>query len=260
MLSLSGRPRWPALIALLIGLARACPAQEVMSLRIGIAPDTAPLAFVEDGVVRGMEVDLALALARELDVEPQLLRLPARRLVTALRGGRIDLIFTTLPTDELDALGLSVGPPLLRTGQMALLRHEDLPRYSRQFDLLSTDQRVGYERGSLGARFVQHRMPKAERVPLTDAATGINALRDGDIDLFVGDAPTIWSVASDPDETALAGLFRPLTDGRLAWAMRDEDSALIRDIRRTVNRWRSDGTLQTVVNRWLPIQIQVLDE
>jgi polar amino acid transport system substrate-binding protein len=260
MTPLSRPRRWPALIALLIGVTSACPAEEVMSLRIGIAPDTAPLAFAEDGVVRGIEVDLALALARDLGVEPQLLRLPARRLVTALRGGRIDLIFTTLPTAELNALGLSVSPPLLRTGQMALVRREDLPSYSRHIDLLITDRRVGYERGSLGARFVQQRMPKADRVPLLDAATGITALREGEIDLFVGDAPTVWSIASNPDETGLAGLFRPLTDGRLAWAVRDEDNALIRDIRRTVDRWRRDGTLRRVIDRWLPIQIQVLDE
>ena len=231
-----------------------------MSLRVGIAPDTAPLAFVEEGVVRGIEVDLALALAKELDIEPQLLRLPARRLVTALRGGRIDLIFTTLPTTELSALGLSDSPPLLRTGEMALVRREDLPRFSRQIDLLTTDRRIAYERGSLAARFVQHRMPNAERVPLPDAAAGIAALRDGEVDLFIGDAPTVWSIASNPDESELAGLFRPLTDGRLAWAVRDEDNALIRDIRRTVERWRRDGELGTIINRWLPIQIQVLDE
>ncbi len=245
---------------LLTGIAATHAGEAVLSLRIGIAPDTPPLAFIEDGVVRGIKVDLALALARELAVEPQLQRLPARRLVTALRGGRIDLIFTTLPTTELTTLGLAVSPPLLRTGQMALVRQEDLPRYSRRIDLLASDRRVGYERGSLGARFVQHRLPNAERVPLADAATGIAALRAGEIDLFVDDAPTVWSIASNPEETALAGLFRPLTDGRLAWAVRDDDTALARDIRRTVDGWRRDGTLQNIINRWLPIQIEVGDE
>lgn len=250
-------PPLTLLLLLLLSPPLVAAAEESLSLRIGIAPDTPPLAFVEDGVVHGIEVDLALALARELDVEPQLQRLPARRLVTALRGGRIDLVFTALPDEELTALGLRVSPPLLRTGQMALVRQVDLPRYRRQLDLLATGRRVGYERGSLGARFVQHRLPNAQRVPLSDAAAGIAALRAGEIDLFIDDAPTVWSIAGNPDETTLAGIFRPLTDGRLAWAVRDEDNALARDIRRTIERWRRDGTLRTLINRWLPIQIQI---
>ena len=253
------RPRgYAVLLIVLILTATPAPAGEP-TLRFGIAADTPPLAFSDDGVLRGLEIDLARALCQDLGMEMRLRALPRPRLVEALRGGRIDVFLGTLPPDELQVLRLAASEPVMETGQMALIRTDDLPTFARAVDLITTHRRVGYERGSAGARFVQANLTQAERVPLADAAVGVAALRRGDIDVFVHDATTVWAVAAAAEETQLIGLFRPLTDERLAWFVRDQDQPLLAAIDGVISDWRANGRLATLINRWLPIQVRVGD-
>jgi polar amino acid transport system substrate-binding protein len=247
------------ILAFLLGRAAtaANPGHDIASLSIGISAVGAPMAFFEQGVLRGLEVDLARALAEAMGMELRLNEMPQPRLLDALRGGRIDLALSTLPEPELAALGLVAGEPLLGLGQMALIRAEDVARYARPVDIITTSDRAGYQRGSAGARFVQAKLPAAERVPVPNATWGIAALRAGDIDIFIHDATTIWSVATDVNERDLIGIFHPFTEERLAWTMRAEDEVLRRNLNLIVRSWRDSGKLQSMINRWIRVQVEV---
>ena len=227
------------------------------SLRFGVSAGGAPMAFFDHGVLRGLEVDLARALADAMNAQLRLQEMPQPRLIDALRGGRIDLVLSTLPETDLRALGLVASATLLSTGQMALIRAEDIATFGRLLDIITTRARVGYQRGSAGARFVQANLPNAERVPVADATWGIAALRAGDIDLFVHDATTVWAIAADPDETELLGIFRPLTEERLAWVMRAEDEVLQRNVNNIIRSWHESGSLNGLINRWVRTQVEV---
>lgn len=261
------RARLPPLCLLLclpaLGLwafaAAAQPARdtEAAALRLGVAASRAPLAFFDQGVMRGLVIDLARALARELDMELQVREMPEARLVDALRGGRIDLTLSTLPPTDLGALGLAASDSLFQTGQMALIRAQDLTRFSRTVDIITTEARVGYQQGTAGARFVQNGMPAAERVPFADVGDGLFALRRGDVELFVHEAPTVWAVATDAAEEQLLGIFQPLTDERAAWVLRAEDIALLTGVDLVLRGWRESGRLNRMVNRWIPIRVEV---
>jgi ABC-type amino acid transport substrate-binding protein len=246
-------------VASLIGLETGHANEDAPSLRIGISVSGAPMAFVERGVLRGLEVDLAHALAKAMDRQLLLHEMPQPRLIDALRGGRIDLVMSTLQATDLDALGLTASAPLLRTGQMALIRQEDIAIYGRLVDIITTTARVGYQRGSAGARFVQANLSEAERVPVANPVWGIAALRAGDIDIFIHEATTIWAVAGNPNERALLGIFLPLTDERLSWVMRAEDELLRRNVNSIIRTWRDSGSLTGLINRWIRIQVEVAD-
>lgn len=251
---------WILGLALLLpAILSAQPISEVerATLRLGVSASGAPLAFFDQGVLRGLIVDLARALAETLDRELQVQEMPEARLVDALRGGRLDLILSTLPETDLAALGLAASTPLFETGQMALIRTEDIGRFGRPVDLIITDARVGYQQGTAGARFVQSGMPQAERVPFADVDLGIEALRRGDVDVFIHEAPTVWAVATDGAEAQLLGIFQPLTDARAAWIVRAEDQLLRAGIELVLRQWRETGRLNRIVNRWIPLRVQV---
>ncbi len=226
-------------------------------MRLGVSAHGAPLAFFDQGVLRGLVIDLARALAQDLDMELQVREMPEARLVDALRGGRIDLTLSTLPPTDLHALGLAASGSLLQTGQMALIRAHDLGRFSRTLDIITTDTRIGYQQGTAGARFVQNSMPAAERVPFADVEDGILALRRGDVDLFIHEAPTIWAVATDAAEEQLLGIFQPLTNERAAWVLRAEDERLLSGVNLLLRDWRESGRLGRMVDRWIPIRVEV---
>ncbi|MCF7983732.1 MAG: transporter substrate-binding domain-containing protein [Thiohalocapsa sp.] len=249
-----------ALSAMLAGtLAEPAPAvaEEGPSLRVGIAASGPPMAFFEDGVLHGLEVDLARALADRLGRELQLRQMAEPRLIDGVRGGRVDLALSTLPDSDLEALGLQASSALLETGQMALIRIDDAPHYGRPIDLMTTSARVGYQWGTAGARFVQANFPNAQRIPFPDAASAVAALRSGHLDVVVHDATTVWDVAAAPGEETVMGIFKPLTDQRLAWVVRSEDVLLARAIDAAIADWGNSGRLRELINRWIRIRVEV---
>jgi len=86
---------------------------------------------------------------------------------------------------------------------------------------------------------------------------GIEALRRGDVDVFIHEAPTVWAVATDGAEAQLLGIFQPLTDARAAWIVRAEDQLLRAGIELVLRQWRETGRLNRIVNRWIPLRVQV---
>jgi polar amino acid transport system substrate-binding protein len=215
------------------------------------------MAFFERGVLRGLEVDLARALADSLGRELQLKEMPEPRLIDGVRGGRVDLILSALPDGDLEALGLRAVSALLETGQMALIRIDEASRYSRPIDLMTTSARVAYQWGTSGARFVQAHFPNAERIPYPDAQSAVAALRAGDVDVVVHDATTAWAIAADAREDDVMGVFSPLAVEHLAWVAREEDALLRRSVDAVLSDWRSSGRLQEIINRWIRIRVQV---
>ncbi|WP_462321399.1 substrate-binding periplasmic protein [Halochromatium sp.] len=247
----------PLLLMPIQGLAAATSPQ---ALAFAISLNSPPLAFKRGGVVKGLEVDLARALAAALERELSLHALPEPRLIDALRGGRVDILLSALPGEELTALGLTASTPVLDSGQMAIIRTEDLARFPRVIDLKLTDERVGYQRASLGARLVQARLPRAERVPFADATAAIAALRAREITVFIHDATTAWALAANPNETELTGLFRPLSREQLRFVTRSEETQLQRELAQVLDEWRRSGELERMIRRWIPIQIRISDD
>ena len=53
------------------------------------------------------------------------------------------------------------------------------------------------------------------------------------------------------------GLYRPLTDEYLAWAVRKKDKALAETLNGSLDSLKKDGTLNRIMGRWIPIQVKV---
>jgi ABC-type amino acid transport substrate-binding protein len=84
---------------------------------------------------------------------------------------------------------------------------------------------------------------------------GVAALRKGEIDVFIHDAPTIWRIAGNPGEQQLKGLYWRLTDEYLAWAVRKEDEPLRFAINRELTQIRQSGRLTEILSRWAGLRI-----
>lgn len=243
-------------IIVLLSLGSVATAGDI-ELRVGIARESSlPLATLDQGVLSGLAIDLARLLTEQLDMGLQLSLLPERDLVSALKGGRIDVMLSTMPQHELRALHLLASEPLLETGQLALVRPQDLERFTRPIDVLSTRGKVGYERGTTAARVVHQRMPLAQRIPFPSAAQALLALEQAEIDLLVLDAMLAWNQLANPDAPPLAALLHPLLTEHLVWTVREQDVHLLARINAALTQWQSDTTLAHVISRWIPMRIE----
>jgi polar amino acid transport system substrate-binding protein len=237
-------------------LAFAARAADPPVLRVGTSADYPPLTFYEGGQVKGIEADFARELEQGMKRRVEIQRMPFVDLIPALVAGRIDLIMSGMSVTPERRERVRFTEPYLRVGQMALVRNADLPDRPRR-GLSDTPQiRIGFRPGTTGETYLRSAIKQAQLVPMDSIEAGVQALRDKRIDYFVHDAPTIWRIVGGllSTETELTGLYRPLTEEYLAWAVRKDDAALADQLNTALAQWRAEGRLDVVLDSWIRVR------
>ena len=232
---------------------RVAPQAEVPAnaLRVGVTSSYPPIVFRQAGQITGVEADLARLLGARLGRPAHFVEVAWDQQVEALLARRTDIIMSGMSVTEARAVRIAFTDPYLEGGLMAAVRTEDAPRYASRDALLQTSATVGVIERTTGDVFVQQNFPNARRVALTVASDGALALRRRTIDVFVHDGPAIaWLVAAN--EADLAGRWEPLNRESLAWGVRRDDTQLLAQINEILGAWKTDGTLNDVLVRWLP--------
>lgn len=256
------RRAWWALPFLIAGLAMGCAGESGKSLfgnrpalRVGVSPTYPPVIFERDGAVMGIEADLARSVGEALGRRIVFERYPFSALIDALEKGEIDVVMSGMSITPEREERIRFTAPYLKVGQLALIRSSELVRLGRRRSIHRSGARVGYERGTTGEDFVATRLIRATSFAFDDVDSGIRSLRAGRIDFFVHDAPTVWRLAGDPASNDLQGLYHPLTEEHLAWAVRPEDTKLHALLETTLSHWRREGLIGPIVNRWIPVRV-----
>ena len=241
-------------IFLLIGAGGALAAE---ALRVGFSPDYPPLVYKQDGRVVGIEADNARAVGEILARPITLVELPFEQLIPALVAGRIDVIMSGLSATAQRSKQVAFTDAYMRVGQMAILHKDKVARFAQPWSIYREGVRVGVERGTTGDAFAQRELKDAKISYYDDSAAAFEGLRRDEIDLYVHDAPTSWQLAQSMENDDLISLYAPLTEEMLAWAVRLEDAALAAELNQALALMKSNGTLQYILNRWIPVKIEV---
>jgi ABC-type amino acid transport substrate-binding protein len=223
--------------------------------RIGISPNYPPLAYKFRGQLVGLEVDFAIQLGKELDKQITFVETPWSEIIPALTEGKIDIIMSGMSITEDRAKLVSFTEPYMQIGQMALVRARDEAAFSNLERFFDTTARVGFVSNTTGEQAAKETFSKAKLVPQPTAEDGVAALRQGRIDVFIHDAPTVWRIGGNPGERELIGLYWPLTEESLAWAVRKSDVPLQFALSSKVKEWKLNGRLKQLSSRWIIMRI-----
>lgn len=221
-------------------------------LRIGVVADSPPLVFRQDGQWCGVEADLGRALAARLGMKPAFISCPRDRLDAALLDGKVDILMAGTTLSENRRVQMDFASPYLVVGQAALVRQPDLPRVNTQIKIRSVAARVGVVEGSPGDRLVSRYFTHASRVAFPNAEEAADALCQGQIDMLIYDAPAAWWL-SLRHETRLAVAPPLFAREEVAWAFRRSSVALREDANQALTDWQKDGTLESILRRWIPV-------
>ncbi len=227
------------------------------TLRVGVSPTYPPVIFEFEGEIVGIEADLARLVGDALGRRIVFERYPFPELLGALERGEIDVVMSGLSVTPERAEQVRFTLPYMRVGQLALIRSSDIARFGRIHLIRRAGARVGYERGTTGERFVATKLLRSRSFAFDDIDSGIRSLRAGRIDFFVHDAPTVWRLAGDPASRDLQGLYRPLTEEHLAWAVRADDTQLLTLLDTTLEHWKREGRIEPIVDRWIPVRVML---
>ncbi len=228
-------------------------------LHVGIAPNYPPLAFLQNGVLAGVEPDLAQQIGKQTGRRIVYEILPFEQLLNSLQAGTVDVVMAGMSrTPERQAV-VSFCDPYLQVGQMLLIREKDLSRFPKALFDQQAAVRIGVERGSTGEAYALKTFAWGAVVHFDSTEAGVRALEQGGIDCLIHDAPTIWRFSANlsTQHPGLVGLYEPLTDEPLAWAVRKQDTALLNLLNTELARMRQAGTLQAILHKWIPTRVQV---
>jgi polar amino acid transport system substrate-binding protein len=192
-------------------------------------------------------------VGQELGAEIAFVPMPFPDLVAALAAGKVDVVMSGLSVTEERSERVLFTDPYLRVGQMALIRADDLGRTADGID--GEGVRVGVKKGTTGEGWAQANLSTAEVVSFDSIEEGTKALREDEVDYVVHDAPTVWRLTGrfETRDDSLAGIYRPLTEEYLAWAVQAGDADLAKRLNAALATLRKDGRLQEVLTRWIPV-------
>jgi polar amino acid transport system substrate-binding protein len=140
---------------------------------------------------------------------------------------------------------------------MAIMHRDKIARFAQPWAIYNEGIRIGVEPGTTGEAYVLRDLKDAQISHYANPAAAFEALRDDRIDLYVHDAPTSWQLANSAENDDMISLYRPLTEEQLAWAVRLGRHELLQELNDSLRVMRSSGTLSYILNRWIPVQIEV---
>lgn len=229
----------------------AAPPPAARPLVVGVSSESPPYAARRQGELIGLEVDFARALAADLDRPLSVMDLRFEDQIAALTSGRIDVIMAGMTVTRARQLRVAFAQPYLRSGLVALMRRDDQARYKNAAAVLRSNVVVGTVVGTTGDMFARDHMETVQVIVYPTAAAATDELRQNRLDLVITDAPiAAWFISLYENEISV--LTEALNEEPLAWGVRRDDETLRAELDAALARWRTDGTLDRILDRWVP--------
>ena len=236
--------------------SKSVPGPALAPLRIGVTPDYPPLVFRREGRVSGLEVDFANALCTALGRRAVLVELPWEDQLVSLNEGKIDIVMSGMSVTPARELRATFCDSYVKSGLVAVVPSRRVDHFTTAESVVSIVGTVGVVPGTTAATFVQRQMKSADVVSLKKMTDAKLFFEGNSIKMMVqGVFGAAWLVASN--ESDLAGVWIPLTEEPLAWAVRRNDPELLASINTVLAGWRRDGTLDHILDRWVEVRKKI---
>jgi ABC-type amino acid transport substrate-binding protein len=251
---IQSRGRLCAVLSVILAFGSGCtaPRQSAPALRVGMAPDYPPLAFERDGQADGAEADFARVLGAQLGRPVTFISFKWEQLIPALQNGSIDIIMSGMSITPTRQLSVAFSEPYLTNQLRAIFTRANAARFKAPRDITNASVRIGVMPGTTADTFVQANCLKAARVALnTRPDAAFYLLQNPQIDVYIDDTFALAPILS-AHEGSLTFMKPPLVENSLAWAVRPDDSELLRQVNAVLARCNSDGTVDRILTRWIP--------
>jgi len=218
-------------------------------VRIGVRFDNPPLSYItDDGAWVGFDIDLANAVADQMGLEIELVKVDGTTRISFLQEGKIDMAVASMnhTRSRDDAIDFSITyfwdnqSFLIRKGTYASLDEIMGKKVAANAGSSTIDSWTAYSQDMGG--------PAPEIVEFTDKLAAMQALRDGVVEGYTEDNITLLALAAGDPELELIpgghnkvqfGIGLPNNDS--VW--RDQVNYALQDL------WKN-GTYQEIYDKW----------
>ena len=228
-------------------------APDISILRVGVTPNAPPLIFKQGNGIVGLEADFAREFAKYLGKSPQFIELEWDDQIPALLENRIDIIMSGMTRTALREVRIAFTTRYLESGQMALIRREDVARFSMGFFALTTSSAIGVIKDTTGEYFVEINYSSVKKKTFSTLRAAAQAVIDKKIDMFIYDAPMIIYLASENENKGLTVLYALLTREDLAWGVRKDNTELLNSANSFLQNPNNEKMLKKMTQYWIPL-------
>ena len=219
-------------------------------LVVGCTPDYPPLMFRQNDRILGAEVEFASELGKELGRPVRFIEVRWEDQIDVLMQGQIDIIMSGMTITDARKVRVAFSDPYLQLGIMPMVRTRDADRYTTPEAIFSGNARIGVKKGTAADAFA-NRNCRSSSISYVQPPDAYFFLINRRIDVYLHDGPgVIWLAAEH--EADLEAVRKPLTNDELAWGLRKDDAALLASVNSALAKWKSDGTLKRILDKWIP--------
>lgn len=226
-------------------------------LTVGVAPESPPLLFLENGIYSGLEADYARLIANQLKLKLEFVTIADNKLVNALESNQVDLIMNGLKVSSELSQKVHILPSYLESSQMAIILYDNILKLGGPGQLYRADKIIGVIKNSSGETLVEVEIADGTIKYYSNLEQGVKALRNSEINYLIHDATTSWHLARDLDYKDLQSLYKPLNKEELAFAVSKNNPLLIQKIERLFRDWKTQGIIDVMNRRWIKAKMEV---
>ena len=150
----------------------------------GVTGREPPLGFVDkDGVPKGLEIDIAEALARKIFGKAgkvEFVPVPVEKWVDFLKSGRIDILLAPVFIKEDQKEEIDYSIPCFVSGGLILVKKDS--KIKNYQDLMGKS--VATIRGTTVEKTIHELLPKSKPVPFLNNTDALQALNEHKVDAF----------------------------------------------------------------------------
>lgn len=204
-----------------------------------------------DGKPSGVSVEIAAALARDLNRELKIENIPFVGLIPALQTGRVDCVISSMTATPERAQSIDFSNPYIRTGLSLLVPSRSAASTWKDFDL----ERVHFvvRQGTTGEVWARQHLRPDQILAVEKENAAVLEVMQGNVDGFVYDQLSVWENAQKHPHTTRA-LLEPIQIEEWAIGIRKGDVALSAAINDFLARFQQDGGFEQLAEKYLSRQ------
>ena len=226
-------------------------------LRVGVDPTYPPFAVAEGEEVRGLDADLARAVAADLGLEAQFTYFGFDGLYDALATKQVDVLISAMVVAPHRMKDFAFSDPYFNAGQL-LLTPAGETEIAEMADLRG--RTVAVELGSQGHMETnqwQRRVPELTVATYGTPDKALEAVAAGRADAAVVDGISARLYLADQGGVQVAG--EPVTVEPYAMVVRIDDELLLERLNESLDRLEESGRLDELIRRWLGTTVASID-
>lgn len=231
-------------------LAELCPEGVLI---YGADQSAPPLRFVdEDGVYKGVVVDLMNQLSLEMGVEIRTVPYLWEDALTALNTGESDICDMFMNEERKQQYAYT--DPIYNLRTVLAIREED------DFTLTDVNQmRIATQKGDYANNYLRRNYPGAELVFVADVLQGMELLSQNQVDAVIGDEPVVYYAMGQTGGNNQVKLINTaLYEEDVVLAVNKQKADLVPLLNSAISDIKRKGQLEKMQQKWFGISTPLL--